>query len=74
MASRKMAALSVAVVAHNPGGKDEKVWSGSTDEVREASLEMAKAAKAKNATGWKEAVRRMDNACTKCHEVFRKEE
>lgn len=86
-ASYKMAALSMAITAHvpesdpDPKEKDKekqkmtkKLWLESTAEVRAATLEMASAAKAKKAADFKSAYARMDTACTKCHDVFRKTE
>ena len=86
-ASYKMAALTMAITAHvpendpDPKEKDKekqkmtkKLWLESTAEVRDATLEMASAAKAKKAADFKAAYAKMDSACTKCHDVFRKTE
>jgi hypothetical protein len=86
-ASYKMAALTMAITAHvpendpDPKEKDKekqkmskKLWLESTAEVREATLLMASAAKAKKAADFKSAYAKMDSACTKCHDVFRKTE
>jgi hypothetical protein len=85
--SYKMAALTMAITAHVPEkdpdpketDKDKqqmtrKLWLESTAESRDATLEMAAAAKAKKASDFKAAYSKMDSACTRCHDVFRKTE
>jgi len=76
--AHRMAALSVAITAHAPEkdlpkDKTKKDWLAATEGVRKATLELAAAAKAKNQSGVKAAIGRMDNACTKCHDDFRVE-
>jgi cytochrome c556 len=77
--SLRMAALTGAITAHAPA-KDEdkkktrKHWLESTAEVREATIEMANAAKAKKPDAFKTALTKMDSACVKCHDVFRESE
>jgi hypothetical protein len=85
--SHKMATLTMAITAHvpekdpDPKEKDKdklkqtrKLWLESTAECREATLEMAAAAKAKKAKDFKDGYAKMDSACMKCHEAFRKTE
>ena len=76
-AAYKMAAFSVAITAHLPKDKDELKgkqpddWLKPTADMRKATLEIAAAAKAKKHNDAKAAIRRMDAACTKCHDNFR---
>ncbi len=85
--SYKMAALTMAITAHvpekNPDAKEtdadkkkmtRELWLESTAECRDALLDMAAAAKAKKASDYKAAYGKMDTACTRCHDVFRKTE
>jgi hypothetical protein len=77
--SLRMAALTGGITAHVPA-KDEdakktrKLWFETTAEVREATLEMASAAKAKKLTDFKTALNKMSDACVKCHDVYRKKD
>ncbi len=78
LAAHKMAALTVAITAHVPekdqdAKKTRKVWLESSEEVRQATLEMAAAAKVKKQADVKTAFRKMDAACTRCHDVYRVE-
>lgn len=77
--SLRMAALTGAITAHAPV-KDEdkkktrKHWLETTAEVREATIEMATAAKNKKPDAFKTALTKMDSACVRCHDVFRESE
>jgi len=39
--------------------------------MKTSSLELADAAKAKNAAGVQKAAKKLQDSCTKCHDVFR---
>lgn len=70
-----MAALA-AVAGAKPPAKDEgkkkkKDWIAFSDELREASLQLAAAAKSKKAADLHKAASKADGSCTKCHEIFR---
>lgn len=72
----KLAALSVAVSAHAPTtdlpkGKTAKDWLSASEEMRTYALQAATAAKNKKASAVTAAVKKMDAACTRCHEDFR---
>jgi cytochrome c556 len=76
LAGYRMAAYSVAITAHVPDkeqlkDKTEQDWLGPTEDMRKATLDIAAAAKAKKHADLKSAIRRMDSACTKCHDNFR---
>jgi cytochrome c556 len=80
LTSHKMAVLTMAIDAHAPPkdpdaakGQTRKAWLEATDAVRAATLDMAAAAKAKKPLDYKNALNKMDSACTKCHDVFRVE-
>lgn len=76
--SLRMAALTGAITAHVPdkddGKRTRKHWLETTAEVREATIEMANAAKAKKQDQFKTALGKMDSACIRCHDVFRETE
>lgn len=76
LAGYRMAAYSVAITAHVPEKdqlkeKKEQDWLGPTEDMRKATLDIAAAAKAKKHADLKSAIKRMDSACTKCHDNFR---
>jgi cytochrome c' len=70
-----MAAISDVSEAHTPkkktGDKDPKDWATWTQDMREGSLELAEAAKAKNAAAVKTAASKLNSSCNSCHGVFR---
>lgn len=76
-AAYKMAAYSVAITAHVPKSKEDLKdktpadWLKPTEDMRKATLDIASAAKAKKQSEMKAAIKRMDSACTKCHDNFR---
>ncbi len=51
--------------------KDPKDWQNWTENLRQASLELAEAAKAKKLAEVKKAAGKMNAICTSCHKVFR---
>jgi len=69
------AALAEIMVAKTPdkddGKKKKKDWVAWSDELRNASLQFAVAAKDKKGPALKTAAAKMDGACSKCHDVFR---
>jgi hypothetical protein len=74
-----MAALAMIAHASEPSDKDKKDvfkkrkkdWLTWADELRDASLQFAAAAKDKKASELHKAAAKADGACTKCHNVFR---
>lgn len=53
------------------GKKKAKDWIKWSEDMREASLALAEAAKKKDASGVKAAADKANTACSKCHDVFR---
>jgi hypothetical protein len=53
------------------GDKDPKDWKDYTTDMKEASAELAKAAKAKDADAIKKAAQRLNSSCNNCHGKFR---
>jgi hypothetical protein len=53
------------------GDKDPKDWLRVTDALREAGLDLAKAATMKDAAGVRQAAGRVNASCLGCHRVFR---
>lgn len=51
--------------------KDPKDWVAWSKEMSATSLELAKAAKAKNANGVKDAASKLNSSCNNCHSAFR---
>lgn len=79
--ANRMTALSLAMLHHTPEtdpdakkGQTAKVWRDTSQETMDACLELAKAARSKNANEFKKAYTAMDKACTRCHDVYRVEE
>jgi len=74
--SYHMAAIA-AVAAQAPpidkdmGKKKIKDWVKWSDDLRDASIALADAAKAKNGAGVKSAADKANTTCNKCHDVFR---
>lgn len=70
-----MAALAAIATAKSPvkdeGKKKKKDWISWSDELRDAALAMAAAAKSKKAPDLHKAATKADGACSKCHDVFR---
>ena len=70
-----MAALACVASAKPPdkdeGKKKKKDWITWSEELRDASLQLATAAKDKKADDLHKAATKADGACTKCHDVFR---
>jgi hypothetical protein len=78
--STKIAALSLAIIEHTPAkdpdpakGQTRKAWEESARNVHAATLDLIEAAKKKDQTAWKSAFKKMDTACTSCHDIFRVE-
>jgi len=73
--AEKMAALMKEVLRHAPQEdqkeKPKKVWVESAEDVKKAAADMATAARKKDLAAYKTAFKRMDNACTACHDIFR---
>ncbi len=53
------------------GKKKKKDWLAWSQEMSETALELAEAAKKKDAAGIKTAAGKLDNKCNTCHEVFK---
>jgi hypothetical protein len=53
------------------GQKDPKDWKMWCDEMRQAALEFANAAKAKDAGKLKTVTLKLNSTCSSCHSVFR---
>lgn len=53
------------------GNKDPKEWVTWSDEMGKVSMELAAAAKAKNAAGIQKAADRLDATCKSCHAPFK---
>lgn len=51
--------------------KPKKEWHDTCEASAKYALELAEAARKKNYAGYRAAFKRMDAACTRCHEVFR---
>jgi hypothetical protein len=51
--------------------KDPVKWKQWSEDMRDASLELADAFKAKDASAIKKAGRKLNDSCTNCHGVFR---
>jgi hypothetical protein len=68
---------AIAIVAEikaptkDDGKKKVKDWMKWSKEMQAAGLELASAAKAKNAAGIKAAAKKTQDVCTQCHDVFR---
>jgi hypothetical protein len=70
-----LATISELTEAHTPkkkeGDKDPKDWKQWTDDMREGSLELAAAARAKDKDAIKKAANKLNASCNNCHGVFR---
>lgn len=70
-----LAAVSEVTDAHTPkrkqAGKDPKDWTQWNKDMRDASLEFAAAAQAKNAVAVKAAATKLNASCNDCHGTFR---
>ncbi len=53
------------------GMKTKENWLRLSANFRKASLDLARAARAKDQAGTRMALDRLDTTCTKCHDVFR---
>jgi hypothetical protein len=68
---------AMALIAHakapakDDGKKKVRDWLAWSEELREASLQMASAAKDKKAAELHKAATKVDGACNKCHDVFK---
>jgi hypothetical protein len=69
------AAVMEVALAKEPekdmGTKTRKLWRDSATSARAAALELAQAARAKNAEGLKKAAVRLDRSCNDCHGEFK---
>ncbi len=54
-----------------PAGKTKKAWNEWSEQMRDASLELAKAAGAKNAAGIAKAAAKVNSTCNACHAKFK---
>jgi cytochrome c556 len=75
-AEKMIAALKT--VSENPWDKngkgqktDTKIWVENALSVQKTVQEMAAAAKAQKAADYKAAFLKMENGCTKCHDVYK---
>jgi len=70
-----IAALSEIAIAMAPakdeGKKKKKDWIVWSEEMRDGALAMSAAAKAKKPDDLRKAAKKTDDACVKCHDVFR---
>jgi hypothetical protein len=74
-----MAALAAIAHAGEPADKDKKAvfnkrkkdWQAWADELKDASLKLAVAAKEKKAADVHKLATKADETCSKCHAVFR---
>jgi cytochrome c556 len=70
--SEKMVQVTRWIEAHAPpAAAKKKLWQESVEGVRKGATEMVTAAKARDQSGYKTAVRRMGTSCTRCHDEFR---
>jgi Cytochrome C' len=53
------------------GNKDPKDWLAWCKDMKAGSLDLARAAKAKDAKGVKDAASKVNSSCNNCHRVFR---
>ncbi|HYV34716.1 MAG TPA: cytochrome c [Gemmataceae bacterium] len=53
------------------GAATKKNWNAFATDMRETSLSLATAATAKNETDVRQALKKLDSACTNCHDVFK---
>jgi len=53
------------------GGKTKKAWIEWSEQMREASLELAKAAASKNGANASKAAAKVNAACNNCHSKFK---
>jgi cytochrome c556 len=53
------------------GAATKKNWNAFATDMRETSLSLATAATAKNENDVRQALKKLDSACTNCHDVFR---
>lgn len=53
------------------GNRTKQNWLTFSEQFRKASLDLARAARAKNQAGARSALERVNKTCTKCHDVFR---
>jgi hypothetical protein len=58
-------------VKKKEGPKDPKDWQTWTEDMRQGGLDLADAAKAKDAAKIKTAVSKLNSSCSNCHAVFR---
>ena len=65
-------AAAIAQVAQSKlPDKNAKQWQGFAEDMHKGALDLAKAAKAKNADDIKAAATKLEGACNACHEKFR---
>ncbi len=73
--ARTTEAVAEVTYAYTPkrkmAGKDPSSWTKSTDDMKQASRELAAAADAGDARAIKAAAVRLNNACNDCHIVWR---
>lgn len=69
------AALAEAALVNTPekdmGMKKKKDWTEWSKEMRQASIDLAAAAKARNPDAVKTAAAKLNSSCNNCHGVFR---
>ena len=74
-AAYDLAALADLIKAKAPtksaGRKTPKAWNEFSDQMREASLELAKAAAGKNAATISKAAAKVNSSCNACHSIFK---
>jgi hypothetical protein len=53
------------------GPKDPKDWQTWSEDMRKGGLDLAEAARARNADNFKKAVTRLSTSCNSCHPIFK---
>jgi hypothetical protein len=59
------------IASHKPPKEKAKLWIGWAKELRASAPELAKAAKQKEPEALREAARKVNMACSKCHAEFK---
>lgn len=62
---------NIAPAKNMSGGKTTKAWQDYSDQMREASLELAKAGAGKNAAAIGKAAAKVNSTCNACHSKFK---
>jgi hypothetical protein len=75
-AANWITALAEMTIMHAPpkdagGGKTKKAWIGFAEDMRAASIDLAKAAEAKKGPDMAKAASKLNSACLNCHSKFK---